>query len=124
VVPGIEQMACLESLNASGNKLSSLDSILDMAYNLSMLTMLDLRDNTQLNKSTMYRTKVIAAGRGLQQMDGRVLDQSTKVLAAQMTKMQEKRKFSAKVPGDKFDKFSYANVDTEEVNSSTVSFES
>ena len=117
-------MACLQSLNGSGNKLSSLDSILDMVYNLSMLTMLDLRDNPQLNKCTMYRTKVIAAGRGLQQMDGRVIDQSTKVLAAQMTKLQEKCKFSAKVPGDKFDKYSYANVDTEEVKSSTVSFES
>ena len=115
-------MACLESLNASGNKLSSLDNILDMVSNLSMLTTLDLRDNPSLNKITMYRTKVIAAGKGLEQVDGRVIDQSTRVLAAQMTKMQEKRKFAEKVPADKFDKYSYANVSSEEVISSSASF--
>ena len=116
-------MSCLESLNASGNKLCSLDSILDMVSNLSMLTILDLRDNPQLNKISMYRTKVIAAGRGLEQIDGRVIDQSTKVLAAQMNKMQEKRKFAQKVPADKFDKYSYANGSSEKVNSSSVSFD-
>jgi hypothetical protein len=117
-------MSCLESLNASGNKLSSLESILDMVFNLSMLTNLDLRDNPQLNKISMYRTKVIAAGRGLEQIDGRVIDQSTKVLAAQISKMQDKRKFALKVPADKFDKYSYENVSSEEVNSSSVLFHS
>ena len=116
-------MACLQSLSASGNKLSSLDSILSMVSNLSMLATLDLRDNTELNKSSMYRTRVIAAGRGLEQMDGRVIDQSTKVLAAQMTKMKDKRRILEKVPADKFDKYSYASVETDEVKGFSVSFD-
>ena len=112
-------MASLCTLNASGNKLSSLDNILDMVSTLSMLATLDLRNNPELNKHSMYRTRVIAAGRGLVEMDGRTIDQSTKVLAAQMTKLKEKNKTVGKVPADKFDKYSYASVDTEDVDSTS-----
>ena len=112
-------MANLCTLNASGNKLSSLDSILDMVSNLSMLSTLDLRNNPELNKHSMYRTKVIAAGRALEEMDGRSIDQSTKVLAAQMTKLKEKSKKVEKVPADKFDKYSYASVDTDDVETTS-----
>ena len=116
-------MACLQMLMASGNKLSAMSSILYMVSNLSMLTTLDLRDNPQLNRISMYRTKVIAAGRCLEQLDGRVIDQSTRVLASQMTKMKEKRKLSAQVSMDTLDQYSYANATTDDVNSSAVTFD-
>ena len=58
-----------------------------LVSHLSMLAIIDLRENTQLCKvrpwpspaqAPMYRTKLIVAGRGLQQVDGRPVDATTR----------------------------------------------
>lgn len=43
-----------------------------------MLVSIDLRENRQLVKLPMYRTRVIVAGRALQQVDGRPVDATTR----------------------------------------------
>ena len=43
-----------------------------------MLVSIDLRENKQLVKLPMYRTRVIVAGRGLQHVDGRPVDATTR----------------------------------------------
>lgn len=70
---GLELMAGLVSLSAASNHLSSLESVLEIVSSMGMLTSLELRDNAKLNKAPMYRTKLIAHGRALQQLDGETL---------------------------------------------------
>ena len=79
--------------------------VVSLVSHLSMLVSIDLRENRQLVKLPMYRTRVIVAGRGLQQVDGRPVDATTRsgcqhsdvcnvfmfrVLAAQMAKGKAK----------------------------------
>ena len=67
---GLELMAGLVSLSAASNHLSSLEAVLEVVSSMGMLHNLELRDNTKLNKVTMYRTRLIAHGRALQLLDG------------------------------------------------------
>ena len=50
-ITGVELMSNIQSLVASDNHLTSLDSILDIVSNLGMLHHLDLRNNVKLNRS-------------------------------------------------------------------------
>ena len=88
---GLELMSRLYSLDASGNLLSSLpqvggwhsmtpyfSQVVSLVSHLSMLVSIDLRENKQLVKLPMYRTRVIVAGRGLQHVDGRPVDATTR----------------------------------------------
>ena len=52
--------------------------VVSLVSHLSMLVSIDLRENRQLVKLPMYRTRVIVAGRGLQQVDGRPVDATTR----------------------------------------------
>ena len=90
---GLELMSRLYSLDASGNLISSLpqvggwpsmtpyphSQVVSLVSHLSMLVSIDLRENKQLVKLPMYRTRVIVAGRGLQHVDGRPVDATTRL---------------------------------------------
>ena len=82
---GLELMAGLQALSAANNHLALLEPVLEVVSSLSMLTSLDLTSNPALNKDPQYRTQLIARARALTLLDGRVVEQTNRVLAQQIS---------------------------------------